>query len=105
MPTLDNTLKELIKESVREVILEELKNGKLPQPMVKSVREEKVESSEIKKRDPLSIVRPKELCEMLSISVATLYRWISEDKFPKKVKLGPSAVGWRYSDIEEWLNE
>lgn len=105
MPTLENTLKELIKEAVREVILEELKNGQLPQPMVKVVCEEKVESAEIKKRDPLSIIRPKELFGMLSISVATLYRWISEGKFPKKIKLGPSAVGWRHSDIEDWLNK
>lgn len=103
MTTFENSIKELIKDAVREVIQEERKNfneliSKVPVP-----QEEKSKPNVFQKRDPLSIVRPKELCEMLSISLPTLYRWASEGYLPQKVKLGPNAVGWRYSDIEGWL--
>ncbi|MEX2409810.1 MAG: AlpA family phage regulatory protein [Candidatus Paceibacterota bacterium] len=103
MPTLESTLKELIREAVREVIREEIENGSLALSHAQNVENEKTEWSDSKRRDPLSIIRPKELSELLSISIPTLYRWITDGKLPKKVKLGPSAVGWHYVDIEKWL--
>jgi len=54
----------------------------------------------------LKIIRPKELCEMLSISIPTLYRWHAEDKFPvKKIKIGPNSVGYRLAEVEKWLED
>lgn len=33
---------------------------------------------------------------------STIYRLISEDKFPAQVRIGTRAVGWRWSDLERW---
>lgn len=49
------------------------------------------------------IVRPKELCQRLEISRATLWRWERQGLMPKKRQLGPNAVGWLESEIEEWF--
>ena len=49
------------------------------------------------------IIRPKELAEILSVSIPTLYRMM--DDLPPKIKLSKHgrAVGWRHSDIVEYL--
>lgn len=33
----------------------------------------------------------------------TLYRWIERGHFPAPIKIGPSSVAWRESEIEAWL--
>jgi len=53
----------------------------------------------------LRMLRPKQLCEVLSISVPTLYRWEAEGKVPiEKVRLGPGIVAYRRTDVEKWIN-
>ncbi|MDZ7720305.1 MAG: AlpA family phage regulatory protein, partial [Balneolaceae bacterium] len=49
------------------------------------------------------IIRPKELAEMLSLSISTIYKMYSEGQLPTKVKISSQAVGWLRSDIEEWI--
>jgi len=34
---------------------------------------------------------------------SAIYSLIRQGKFPKQVKLGPRAIAWRESEIEEWL--
>lgn len=54
----------------------------------------------------LTLIRPKEVCELLNISIATLYRWCdNRDDFPPKIKIGHGYVGFRRSDIEAFLEE
>ena len=54
--------------------------------------------------DRQAILRPKETAKFLNVSVPTLYRWEKEQSdFPKKVKLGMRASGWRKGEIEKWL--
>jgi excisionase family DNA binding protein len=54
----------------------------------------------------LQLIRPSELCDLLSISIATLYRWEAQGKLPiKKVKVGPGVVGFKKSDVEAWIKE
>ena len=50
------------------------------------------------------IVRPRELAKKLSISIATLYRMKKAGELPPQVKIHERAVGWKVSDIEEWLD-
>ena len=38
------------------------------------------------------------------ISRSTIYEMIQRGEFPKQVKLGARAVGWRRRDIEAWLD-
>jgi prophage regulatory protein len=39
------------------------------------------------------------------LSRSTIYLRVSEDRFPKPVSLGPRAVGWVESDIEDWIKD
>ena len=51
------------------------------------------------------VLRPKEIRQLLGgISKSTLWRWISENQFPRPLKLGERAVGWRESTVEAWLD-
>jgi prophage regulatory protein len=49
------------------------------------------------------IIRRPELLEITGVSIATVYRWIAEGEFPPPVKLGRNSVGWRESEVREWL--
>jgi prophage regulatory protein len=53
---------------------------------------------------PNRIIRRTELQEITGVSVATLYRWINAGTFPGPVRLGPNSVGWRSSEVQEWLD-
>ncbi len=33
---------------------------------------------------------------------STIYRLVASGAFPRPVHLGPRAVGWRWSDLEQW---
>jgi prophage regulatory protein len=33
----------------------------------------------------------------------TLLRWERDGRFPKRIHLGLNSVGWRESDIEQWI--
>ena len=104
--SLEKELKGLMKEAVREVIHEEIEKGNLAKPKStpENVTNTTYKTVEIKKRDPNSIIRPSELSDLLSVSTTTLYRWIANNELPEKIKLGGRAVGWKYEDIQNWLN-
>ena len=37
---------------------------------------------------------------------STMYRWISEGRFPKPIKIGNSRSSrWIDKDVEQWINE
>lgn len=38
-----------------------------------------------------------------ALSRSTIYKYISEDRFPKPVSLGERSVGWVDGEIEEWI--
>ena len=41
---------------------------------------------------------------MTGLGRSTIYRQIAQRKFPAAVKLGDRAVGWRRTDIEDWMS-
>ncbi len=49
------------------------------------------------------IVRRAEVLRVTGLSRATIYRLIGQGLFPSPVKLGPGSVGWRESEIRDWL--
>lgn len=53
----------------------------------------------------ISMVRRKELAKRLSISPATLWRWVRSGHFPRPIRLGENSVGWREAQVTAWLNE
>lgn len=50
------------------------------------------------------ILRPREVCRVVALSRTTLWRRVRDGQFPKPIRLGPNAVGWRRSAIDEWLD-
>ncbi|HIF9109853.1 TPA: AlpA family phage regulatory protein [Photobacterium damselae] len=50
------------------------------------------------------IVREAERKQITSISRAQAYQLEKRGLFPKRVRLGSRSVGWRLSDLEEWMN-
>lgn len=56
------------------------------------------------------ILRPRDVCELLNMAHSTLYLKIANGDFPKPIKLSKnpsknSAVGWKPTTIEQWLEE
>ena len=50
-----------------------------------------------------AILRPKAAAEYLGVASSTLYRWSAGPDFPKPIKLGKQASGWRKADLDAWL--
>ena len=50
---------------------------------------------------PLFLRMPT-VMRMTGLGRSTIYRLIAEHKFPSPVRLGPRAVAWRSSDLDEW---
>lgn len=54
-------------------------------------------------------IRMRELKEMISLSRSTIYDKLNvksprhDPSFPRAVKLGASAIGWRQSEINQWI--
>ncbi|MCY4508395.1 MAG: AlpA family phage regulatory protein [Acidobacteria bacterium] len=51
------------------------------------------------------ILRQGEVTRVTGVPKGTIYRWIEKGTFPRPVRLGPRAVGWRRTDIEKWAAE
>ena len=48
-------------------------------------------------------VREPERREITSVPTSTWYEMMGKGQAPKHVKLGPRAVAWVESEIDEWL--
>lgn len=55
-------------------------------------------------RAALTILRRKQVEDATGLSRSTIYARLRDKTFPAAVKLGPRAVGWRTSDIEDFLS-
>lgn len=49
------------------------------------------------------IIRLPELLRITGLSTASVYRQMAEQRFPRPVRLGKSAVGWRAQSVHSWL--
>jgi len=47
--------------------------------------------------------RAKNLLPFLPFSRTTLHEWSRDGRFPKSVRLSPTMVAWRNSEVLEWL--
>jgi len=45
----------------------------------------------------------REVSRMVLYSRSSIYQMMSEDRFPKRVQLGPRRVGWWLSEIQAWI--
>ncbi len=51
------------------------------------------------------ILRLPQVLSLTGLSRSTIYLQISEDRFPRPIPLGPRAVGWLESEINNWLDQ
>ena len=52
---------------------------------------------------PKRVMRTREAAHYLSLSEHTLAKHRVNGKGPKFIKLGPKIVGYRLTDLDEWL--
>jgi prophage regulatory protein len=51
------------------------------------------------------LIRLPEVRHRVGLGRSTIYRWMSEGKFPKPVQLGGYAVAWAEHEIENWIDD
>jgi prophage regulatory protein len=51
------------------------------------------------------LLRPKQVAAILGISIGTLYRYISEGRFPRSIEISPRVRVWPKSVVEEWVQK
>ena len=49
------------------------------------------------------LVRLPEILKLTGTTKATIYNWLRAGRFPRPLKMGPKAVGWRWTDVKAWL--
>ncbi len=49
------------------------------------------------------LLRERDVCEMVAVDRSTLWRWVSTGLFPAPIRIGPAAVRWRLSAVQEWM--
>lgn len=49
------------------------------------------------------LIRPQTLAEKLGIGLSTLYDRMKKPDFPRKVQISNNAVGFRESEVMEWI--
>lgn len=49
------------------------------------------------------ILRLREVSLLTGLSKATIYRLLNSEGFPRPIRIGVRAVGWRAKEIEEWV--
>ncbi|OZB35360.1 MAG: AlpA family transcriptional regulator [Halothiobacillus sp. 15-55-196] len=52
-----------------------------------------------------SILRLHDVPRITGASRSSIYLWVSAGIFPQPVKLGVRAVGWRRSEVQQWLDD
>ncbi|MFZ3531523.1 AlpA family phage regulatory protein [Vibrio harveyi] len=50
-------------------------------------------------------MRLKEVMHISGLSRASIYSFMEDGTFPQSVSLGARAIGWRYQDLQDWIQE
>lgn len=54
--------------------------------------------------EEIQIIRAKEVAKITGLAEPTLYKLENDDPtFPKKVQIGPKAIGWVKQEITNWV--
>jgi len=51
----------------------------------------------------MKIYRRRNVEHLVGLSRSTIYAMMAAGTFPKPIKLGKRAVGWRESDVLDWV--
>lgn len=64
---------------------------------------EEIDKGATETRRVTRLIRLPEVQHRVGLGRSTIYRWMSEGKFPKPVPLGGYVVAWDEGDIETWI--
>ena len=73
-----------------------------PLPMEAIVGEE-IDKGSTEPRQVTRLIHLPEVQHRVGLGRSTIYRWMSEGKFPKPVQLGGYAVAWAEDDVDAWI--
>ncbi|NWO10404.1 AlpA family transcriptional regulator [Chromohalobacter salexigens] len=51
----------------------------------------------------MKLIRIKDVMDRTGLARSTIYKYISEGKFPRPIKLGVRAVAWVETEIDGWI--
>ena len=51
------------------------------------------------------VMRLPEVCETIGFSTGHVYRMISQKRFPAPYRTGIRSVGWKQSEIQNWIDD
>lgn len=57
----------------------------------------------IEPRRVTRLIRLPEVQHRVGLGRSTIYRWMSEGKFPKPVQLGGHSVAWAEDEVDQWV--
>jgi prophage regulatory protein len=53
----------------------------------------------------MRFIKLKEVMNITGLARATVYKYITNDRFPKSVSIGERAVAWVESEVQDWMLE
>lgn len=53
----------------------------------------------------MRLIKLTEVMNITSLARSTVYKYISDDEFPKPVSLGGRAVAWVEEEIHDWIED
>lgn len=53
----------------------------------------------------MQILRIQAVIDKTGLPKASIYREMARGRFPRPIKLSEKAIGWRDSDIDEWIEQ
>ncbi|MBX7494287.1 AlpA family transcriptional regulator [Qipengyuania sp. 6B39] len=65
---------------------------------------EEIDKGTTEARRVTRLIRLPEVQHRVALGRSTIYRWMSEGKFPKPVQLGGYAVAWSEDEVEDWIS-
>lgn len=51
------------------------------------------------------IIKLPEVTKNTGLAKSTIYKLISENRFPKQIKLTTFSSGWIKSEVDQWIDE
>jgi len=52
---------------------------------------------------PRRILRLPIVVARVGVHATTLWRWEQENRFPRRIVLGPNSVGWYADEVDAWF--
>lgn len=51
------------------------------------------------------LLTDRQVAASLNVSKSTVWRWVSEGRFPQPLRLASKCTRWRAADIDQFVNE